>query len=75
MPERVLSSICYLFADDLKLLSISSSIKIQNDIVNGYKWSVENGLIFHPDRTKHICNTSSRRVRESEGGWLQTLMY
>ena len=29
MPERVLSSICYLFADDLKFLPISSSINFQ----------------------------------------------
>ena len=57
MPERVLSSICYLFADDLKLLSISSSINFQNDIDNVYQWSVKNGLIIHPDKTKVICNT------------------
>ena len=57
MPELVLSSICYLFADDLKLVSISSSINFQNDIDNVYQWFVENGLIFHPDKTKLICLT------------------
>ena len=58
MPERVLSSICYLFAQDLKLLSNSSSINLQNDSDNLYQWSLENGLICHPDKTKLICNTS-----------------
>ena len=38
----------YLFADDLKLLSNSSSINFQSDIHNVYQWSVENG---------RICNT------------------
>ena len=57
MTERVLSSICYLFADDLKLLSISSSINVQNDIDNVYQWSVKIGLIVHPDKTKLNCNT------------------
>ena len=56
IPERVLSSICYLFADDLKLLSILSSINFQNDIDNVYQWSVKKGLIFHPDGTQFFCN-------------------
>ena len=61
MPERVLSSLCYLFAADLKLLSISSSINFQNDIDNVYQWSVENGLIIHPDKTNLFatCHTST----------------
>ena len=57
MPERVLSSICYLFADDLKIRSISSSINFLNDNDNVYHWSVGNGLKFHPDSTKLIWNT------------------
>ena len=57
MPERVLSSICFLFADDLKLLSFSSLINFQNDVDNVYQWSVEIGLLFQPDKTKLICNT------------------
>ena len=57
MPERVLSSVCYMFADDLKLLSISSSIIFQNDYDNFHEWSAENGYIFNPDKTKLICNT------------------
>ena len=56
MPELVLSSICYLFADDLKRFSISSSINFQNFIDNVYQWSVKSGLIFHQDKTKFICN-------------------
>ena len=57
MPERVLSSISYLFAHDLKLLSISSSINFQNNSDERYQWCVKNGLIFHTDKTKLICNT------------------
>ena len=57
MPERVLSSICYLFADDLKIRSISSSINFLNDNDNVYQWSVGNGLKFYPDITKLIWNT------------------
>ena len=56
MPERVLSSICYLFADDLKLLSISFSNNFQNDSDNVYQWFVENGL----GKTKLFCYTSSK---------------
>ena len=57
MLERVRSSTCYLFADDLKFLSFSSSINFQNVFDNVYQWSVEIGLIFHLDKTRLICNT------------------
>ena len=42
----------FLYCDDLKLFSISSIDKIQNDIDSLSCWSVLNELDFHPDKCK-----------------------
>ena len=49
----------FLCCDDLKLFSVSSIDKIQNDIDSLSSWSILNELDFHPDKCK-ICSFSQR---------------
>ena len=49
----------FLYCDDLKLFSVSSIDKIQNDIDSLSSWSFLNELDFHPDKCK-ILSLSQR---------------
>ena len=49
VTDSIQNSECFFYWDDLKLFSVSSIDKIQNDIDSLSSWSVLNELDFHPD--------------------------
>ena len=57
-----------LYADDTKIwreiLSDQDQISLQNDIDKLYKWSVDNGMNFHPDKCKVLAVTNKRLTYE-----------
>ena len=52
VTDSIQHSEYFLYCDDLKLFSISSIDKIQNDLDSLSSWSVLNELDFHPDKCK-----------------------
>ena len=59
VTDSIQHSEYFLYCDDLKLFSVSSIDKIQNDIDSLSSWSVLNELDFHPDKCK-ILSFSQR---------------
>ena len=59
LPDCVMSSSCYPFADDLKLSSKSSPELFQNDINSVANSVKDNGLTFHPIKTVLLTNVTN----------------
>ena len=64
ITDSIQHSEYFLYCDDLKLFSVSSIDKIQNDIDSLYSWSVLNELDFHPDKCKIL--SFSQRYNNAE---------
>ena len=59
LPDVFKFSSPTLFADDLKLLYRDNCHDIfQSDLDSVETWATQNGLYFHPDKTKFISNNS-----------------
>ena len=59
LPDVVKYSSPSLFADDLKLLYRDNCHdNFQSDLDSVETWATQNGLDFHPDKTKFISNNS-----------------
>ena len=54
VTDSIQHSEYFLYCDNLKLFSVSSIDKIQNDIDSLSSWSVLNELDFHPDKCKNL---------------------
>ena len=54
IADDVAKSYFYLFADDLKIFSISSFSLVQEDINSLFNWSNLNGLHFHSSKCKAV---------------------
>ena len=54
----------FSYWDDLKMFSVSSIDKIQNDIDSLSSWSILNELEFHPDKCKIL--SFSQRYNNAE---------
>ena len=60
LPDVVKYSSPSLFADDLKLLYRDNCHdNTQSDLVSVETWATQNGLDFHPDKTKLFSNNST----------------
>ena len=59
LPDCVMSSSCYLFADDLKLFSKSSPELFQTDINSVANWLKDNGSTFHPSKAVLLTNVTN----------------
>lgn len=44
----------FIYCDDLKILSMCSQLEIQSDLNHLHNWSVNNCMIFHPNKCKFI---------------------
>ena len=49
LPDKIVNSSCYLFADDSKLLSLLTKPDLQRDIDHFTEWAYRNN-VFDPDR-------------------------
>ena len=54
IADDVANSCFYLFADDLKIFSISSFSSVQEDINSLFNWCNLNGLHFHLSKCKAV---------------------
>ena len=54
MPDVVVHSICFLFADDCKVQGSIPTL-VQNDINSVVSWSLRNNMRFHPQKTQVLC--------------------
>ena len=52
LPLKILHGSCFLFADDLKIFTVASLERIQDDLDSINSWSLSNGLKFHPAKCK-----------------------
>ena len=55
----------FLYCDDLKLFSVSSINKIQNDIESLSSWSILNELDYHPDKCKILPLVNATKMLTS----------
>ena len=64
VTDSIQHSEFFLYCDDLKLFSVSSIDKIQNDIDSLFSWSILNELDFYPDKCKIL--SFSQRYNNAE---------
>ena len=72
VTDSIQHSEYFLYCGDLKLLSVSSIDKIQNDIDSLSSWSVLNELDFHPDKCKILSSSQHYNADLSEWVALET---
>ena len=54
LPDKIVNSSCYLFADDSKLLSLLTRPDLQKDIDHFTEWAYRNKLEYNIDKCKSI---------------------
>ena len=74
MPNDLLTSDCFFFADDSKLYSSATHFDIQRDIGLLNQWTIENEMTFNADICKVICFNSNLTKIEILFGFFFCLM-
>ena len=54
LPDKIVNSSCYLFADDSKLLSLLTKPDLQRDIDHFTEWAFRNKMEYTIDKCKSI---------------------
>ena len=54
LPDKIVNSFCYLFADDSILLSLPTKPDLQRDIDHFTEWAYRNKMEYNIDKCKSI---------------------
>ena len=72
LPDKIVNSSCYLFADDSKLLSLLTKPDLQRDIDHFTEWAYGNKMEYNIDKCKSI--TFEEKLASSDPLFLKVIL-